>query len=217
MKNQNGKNEYLVSDPRLTVEESAACRKIVAAAQESLDEWKADAQKQKPVRHLVASITEPFGLGKVFAEEDVAVIRPKRSGDGRVILSRVTGGDSPTAAELNKATKFECVFRHDGGWITVDQDGVTVGVPTVPLTESTPPQPTEAELLAAELAKPPRGVSVEQWRAYVASRSEGPSGERIVIHSSDLVTWRNGHEEGGPQIPDRILRGAPVAKRNWWE
>lgn len=296
MKYHNGNSEYLVSDPRLTVSEAAA--------------------KQKPkTLDLVASITEPFGLGEVFAQNDIAILKSKLSGECRGILSRAASDDTPTPAELDAfmtAATFNGLpvparrvsARQDvanvtiydpespargarvptGGdrvevWyqfaahcatacgLTIERQWMNFAVYGSPWTvllndaessedhmrralrfrvalqqvlgphgpqsvhvsyvagEATPLRPVESsptpaererEALRAELAKPPRGVSVEQWHAVVASKSEGPQGQKYApLTPYELRDLRFKVERCG--LPERIMKHAPAAKKNWWE
>lgn len=85
-------------------------------------------------------------------------------------------------------------------------------------SEPTPPQPTESELLAAELAKPPRGVSVEQWRMYIAHLSEDAYGRPVATTSASVANARYEVECGNWEIPARIMFQKPEPKaKNWWE
>ena len=80
------------------------------------------------------------------------------------------------------------------------------------------PGPTEAERVAAELARQPRGLSVEQWQAYLCSfEGTGPMPYRFT--AADYATVRARVEAGELTVPERIMRHAPapVVKRNWWE
>lgn len=204
-----GPEQYLVSDPRQTALERAT--KL------------ADAMQAHVIATQVARWGEPCDIGELanVSAHPVAASDAPTPGEFDAFMGKSSAKESSVSqivGELSMPEVMATIPPVGGVHAYIKRRLAEMNMAMALDAAARTPQPTEADLLARELAQPPRGLTVEQWGAYLCSfEGVGPMPYRYT--AKDYATVRARVESGELVVPERILRhaAAPPAKKNWWE